>query len=146
LGFIIFFWVCLHLVFLRLGHLLGIVLIIDFAYRLEILPCYAKGLFDNSRWESEAGFGGADIAISLGVAIRSSLTGAVGARRGGVQGGIATYVFEDAVEEGGEGGDFARAEEGKSVVLDRGRPVGVVGVEGMKESFLNPARRTALAI
>lgn len=46
-------------------------------------------------------------------------------------------VLEDAVEERGEGGDFAGAEEVEGVVLDERRPVGVVGLEGVEERFLD---------
>jgi hypothetical protein len=40
-------------------------------------------------------------------------------------------ILEDATQERGEAGYFAGAEEGEGVVLDDGRPVGLVGVKGM---------------
>jgi hypothetical protein len=47
-------------------------------------------------------------------------------------------VLDDAAQESGEGGYFARAEQGEGVVLDGGGPVGGVRVEGMKEMILDP--------
>lgn len=47
------------------------------------------------------------------------------------------YVFDDALEEGGEARYFAGAEEGEGMVLDERRPVGAVGIERVEELVLD---------
>lgn len=52
------------------------------------------------------------------------------------------HLVEDLLEELGEGLCFAGAEEDQRAGLDLGRPVVGVGVEGIEEVFLDPARWT----
>ena len=56
---------------------------------------------------------------------------------GGADLSVVADVLEDAGEEGGKCSDFAGAEEIEGVGLDEGRPVALVGVEGVEEDFLD---------
>lgn len=55
-------------------------------------------------------------------------------------------VLEDAVQQRGEGGDFAGAEEVEGVGLDERRPVGVVGLEGVEERFLDSGKLGVVSV
>lgn len=68
-------------------------------------------------------------AVLFGRAVRGLAVdgGAVGIGAGG-EGRVLADVFDNAAEEGWEGGYLAGAEQGESVGLDGGRPVGLVGV------------------
>lgn len=132
---------------IRLPHrwrpLLGIVLIvIDLAYRLERLPSDAESLVNDGGGQGEAGLCGVAVGGPGVVTVNGVLGSAI--RRGGRGGrgvqGVASHIFEDAVQERGEGGDFAGAEERERVRLDRRGPVCVVRVEGVEEGFLDSVK------
>lgn len=121
-------------------------IIANLADSLDALPCDAEGLFDDGFGQGEAGrvesavkaigrrLAAATAAIlsARGAAILSARGG--GRRRGR---GIGGDVVEDAAEQGRVCGDLAGAQEGESVGVDGGGPVGGVRVEGVEKGLVD---------
>lgn len=79
----------------------------------------------------------AAVAVPVTAVTATAVRRAVG-RPGGGERRLLAHLFEDLPQQGGEGLDVAGAEEGEGAVLDLGRPVVGVGIEGVEEVFLDP--------
>jgi hypothetical protein len=124
----------------------GCPILFHLAHRLQAFARHLERFPDHGLGNGEAGSGGAASAVdafalpavySTAAVLFGIAVGGLAAVGIGRQGRVLPDVFNDAAQQGGEGGDVAGAEKRKRVILDCAGPVGRVGVQRMEEVVLD---------